>query len=116
MDNIGTYVLNAAYAFAASWKSWPGAENLKIALNISPQQFGNESFCLTVLETLKRHQLAPEQLDLEITEEILVYDFHEVSDLLEKLRSMGVRVEIDDFGSGLTSLRYLTVSRWLRVV
>lgn len=107
MDKIGTYVLDTACEFAASWNSGHDPENLKIAVNVSPQQFRNESFCRTVRETLKRHQLDPERLELEITEQILVYDFEEVSDLLEELRAMGVKVAIDDFGSGQTSLRYL---------
>lgn len=107
MDKIGTYVLDAACEFAASWKPRSDGQQLKIAVNVSPQQFRNESFCRTMRETLKRHQLAPERLELEITEEILVYDFQEVSSLLVELRAMNVMVAIDDFGSGQTSLRYL---------
>lgn len=107
MDKIGTFVLDAACEFAAGWQPDPNGDTLKIAVNVSPQQFRNESFCRTVRETLKRHQLPPERLELEITEDVLVFDFQEVSSMLDELRSMNVLVAIDDFGSGQTSLRYL---------
>ncbi len=107
MDRIGGFVLNKACAFAASWPKAPDGSSFKISVNVSPQQFRNSDFCQSVRDALERHQLPPEDLELEITEDVLVHDFDEVSKLLIELRDMNVSVAIDDFGSGQTSLRYL---------
>ncbi|MBX2823986.1 MAG: EAL domain-containing protein, partial [Gammaproteobacteria bacterium] len=55
----------------------------------------------------ERHQLSPDRLELEITEDVLVHDFAAVSEVLKDLQQLGVAVAVDDFGSGQTSLRYL---------
>ncbi len=107
MDQIGTFVLDEACAFATTWPTPPGGTPYKIGVNVSPQQFRNPDFCQVVRDTLSRHGLPPERLEIEITEDVLVHDFGEVSGLLLELRTMGVAVAVDDFGSGQTSLRYL---------
>ncbi|MGK0284600.1 MAG: Amt family ammonium transporter [Patiriisocius sp.] len=107
MDEIGTYVLDSACKFAATWPLADDGSAYQISVNVSPQQFRNAGFCKVVKDTLERHQLPPESLELEITEEMLVHDFQVMSKLLLELREMKVSVAIDDFGSGQTSLRYL---------
>ncbi len=107
MDEIGTYVLDAACKFAASWPVPDNGIPYRVAVNVSPQQFRNADFCKVVSDTLARYSLTPDRLEIELTEDVLVHDFSEVSTLLHELRSMGVAVAVDDFGSGQTSLRYL---------
>ncbi|MDB4223739.1 EAL domain-containing protein [Granulosicoccus sp.] len=107
MDEIGTFVLDSACKFAATWPLADNGSAYQISVNVSPQQFRNADFCKIVKDTLERHQLPPERLELEITEDVLVHDFQVVSKLLLELREMKVAVAIDDFGSGQTSLRYL---------
>lgn len=107
MDQIGTLVLDKACEFAATWPAAKDGTAYRISVNVSPQQFRNPGFLKTVEEVLVRHQLPAERLELEITEDLLVHDFKEVSELLKELRQMNVSVAIDDFGSGQTSLRYL---------
>lgn len=107
MDEIGTFVLDRACEFAASWPMDMDGTPYRISVNVSPQQFQNREFCNTVKAVLDRHKLPATQLELEITEDVLVHNFHEVTSMLKELRDMNVSVAIDDFGSGQTSLRYL---------
>ncbi len=107
MDEIGTFVLDQACEFAASWPLADDGKPYRISVNVSPQQFQNREFCNTVRTVLERHKIPATQLELEITEDVLVHDFQEVTHMLKELRDMNVSVAIDDFGSGQTSLRYL---------
>lgn len=107
MDQIGEFVLDTACEFASHWKTDSKGHAPKISVNVSPQQFRNGDFCALVEETLQRHSLPAERLELEITEDVLVHDFAAVSEILQQLQEMGVAVAVDDFGSGQTSLRYL---------
>ena len=107
MDTVGTFVLDTACEFAASWPLSDDGFAPTISVNVSPYQFQNPNFYNLVKQTLTRTQLAPERLELEITEEVLIHDFKAIADVLQKLRQLGVGVAIDDFGSGQTSLRYL---------
>ncbi len=107
MSNIGQYVLDSACGFAATWHSPLGEPLPTVSVNVSPQQFSNAGFFTMVMETLVRHKLDPKRLELEITEDMLINDFHAVSATLQQLCDAGVSIAIDDFGSGQTSLRYL---------
>lgn len=107
MDSIGAYVLDTACSFAATWHSATDEPLPTISVNVSPQQFTNGGFFSMVMDTLARHELEPSRLELEITEDMLVDDFHAVSKTLHQLRDAGISIAVDDFGSGQTSLRYL---------
>lgn len=107
MERIGTYVLECACEFAMTWPLSASGQPLKIAVNVSPQQFRSGTFCATVRRVLMETKLPAERLELEITEDVLVHDFLAVAAVLGELRDMGVCVAVDDFGSGQTSLRYL---------
>ncbi|MBX2837118.1 MAG: EAL domain-containing protein [Gammaproteobacteria bacterium] len=107
MDQIGGFVLDKACEFASTWQPDETESIPKISVNVSPQQFKNPGFISTVVEALDKHQLSADRLELEITEDVLVHDFIEVSSLLTELKTLGVSVAVDDFGSGQTSLRYL---------
>ncbi|MFK8078583.1 MAG: EAL domain-containing protein [Granulosicoccus sp.] len=107
MDEIGTFVLDRACEFAASWPLAEDGNPYRISVNVSPQQFQNKEFCNTVRTVIERHKIPATQLELEITEDVLVHDFQAVASMLKELRDMNVSVAIDDFGSGQTSLRYL---------
>ncbi len=107
MHGIGEYVLDTACSFASTWHTQAGNVLPTVAVNVSPQQFSNGDFFGVVMQILARHKLAPFRLELEITEDMLVDDFHAVSETLHKLRHAGIAIAVDDFGSGQTSLRYL---------
>lgn len=84
-----------------------GANKLRLALNISPKQLEMPNYAKMVAKQLKLNGMVPEQLELEITERILVNDMGATPANIEALCAMGVRLSIDDFGTGYSSLGYL---------
>ena len=78
-----------------------------VSINVSPLQFQQADFVSMVDETLRRTQLRPELLELELTESILVRDADEALERLHALAAIGVCLSIDDFGTGYSSLSYL---------
>ncbi|WP_374287999.1 EAL domain-containing protein [Desulfovibrio desulfuricans] len=106
IDRLGQFILSEACKQRAAWSAAVPSD-LVIAVNITPRQLRNAGFAKMVLDTLHSQGLKPTQLELEITESsILEPDAHTL-DLLTRLRVLGVRLAIDDFGMGHTSLRYL---------
>jgi diguanylate cyclase (GGDEF)-like protein len=99
---IGDWVLITACQAAANW---PG--DYVIAVNVSPLQFKADTLLSTVSMVLERTGLAPERLELEITEGALLDDTDNVLTTLHALRALGVRISMDDFGTGYSSLSYL---------
>ena len=76
-------------------------------MNVSAHQFKQNNFIPLVEEVIQDTGIDPNQLELELTESILIDDLGHTLDALSKLRDMGVRVAIDDFGTGYSSLNYL---------
>lgn len=99
---LGRLVLETACAEAAGW---PAA--LQIAVNLSPIQFRTDDLVATVTEILARTKLAPERLELELTEGVLIDDTERARAQLVALKALGVRLVLDDFGTGYSSLSYL---------
>lgn len=99
---LGTWVLREACRQAAQW---PG--HLRVAVNLSAVQFRSSALIELVDEALSLSGLAPERLELEITESALIEDHEGAQATLMALRSRGVRVAMDDFGTGYSSLAYL---------
>ncbi|QIB49980.1 bifunctional diguanylate cyclase/phosphodiesterase [Pseudomonas sp. OIL-1] len=102
---VGRWVLQQACAAAASWQV-NGLPGVRVAVNLSVHQLRQNDFVATVKDTLKWTGLAPELLEIEVTESVLVDDRGSAAALLE-LNDFGVRVAIDDFGTGYSSLAYL---------
>jgi diguanylate cyclase (GGDEF)-like protein len=81
---------------------------LRVAVNLSPKQFSHPSRLLDcVLDALRKSGLMPEQLEIEITESILIDDRPEIAGLINQLDRIGVRLSLDDFGTGYSALNYL---------
>jgi diguanylate cyclase (GGDEF)-like protein/PAS domain S-box-containing protein len=99
---MGEWILRQACREAASWPL-----PLQIAINLSPAQFMHGDVVGLVHSILLETGLAPGRLELEITEGVLIEDFDRGLALLRRLKSLGVRVSMDDFGSGYSSLSYL---------
>jgi len=108
MDLLGGYVLDTACEFASSWSIDPASEPLRISVNISPSQLRSEQFATIVLQSLEKHNLDPNMLELEITEEALIESHESAMTVIEQLQAHGIAFSIDDFGTGQTSLRYLS--------
>jgi EAL domain-containing protein (putative c-di-GMP-specific phosphodiesterase class I) len=81
---------------------------LRVAVNLSPKQFSHPTRLLDcVLDALRQSGLMPEQLEIEITESILIDDRPEIAGLINQLDRIGVRLSLDDFGTGYSALNYL---------
>ena len=103
---IGGWVLEQACAQAVRWQQ-AGAAELRMSVNLSPVQFRHPDLAGLVDDTLRRTGLAPAHLELEITERVLMEDTEANLATLERLKRLGVKISIDDFGVGHSSLSYL---------
>jgi diguanylate cyclase (GGDEF)-like protein/PAS domain S-box-containing protein len=99
---MGEWILREACKEAASWKV-----PMQVAVNLSPAQFTRGDLVGFVHSILLETGLAPDRLELEITEGVLIEDFDRGLALLRRLKALGVRISMDDFGSGYSSLSYL---------
>ena len=99
---IGEWVLRTACAEAAKWPV-----NLRIAVNLSPAQFKSKKLVPVVLEALLTSGIAPQRLELEVTETVIMHDSEAVFAALGQLHQLGVRIALDDFGTGYSSLSFL---------
>ncbi|MGL9622567.1 EAL domain-containing protein [Bradyrhizobium sp. U531] len=99
---MGEWILRETCREAASWP-----KPLQVAVNLSPAQFMHGDVVGLVHSILIETGLAPGRLELEITEGVLIEDFDRGLALLRRLKALGVRISMDDFGSGYSSLSYL---------
>jgi diguanylate cyclase len=106
MVSIGRWVIEEACAQNAAWQK-AGLPKLRVAVNISAVQFRQKELLETIAGALAASALAPECLEVEITESVVMQNASEAIVTLEKLSKMGVHVSIDDFGTGYSSLSYL---------
>lgn len=100
------FVLRQACQQAVAWRA-AGYEKLRVAVNISPSLFRERDLASMVRMVLQDAGLPPENLELEITEGMLMGDVERTLAVLEELKAMGVYVAVDDFGTGYSSLAYL---------
>ncbi|MBR1221917.1 EAL domain-containing protein [Bradyrhizobium sp. U87765 SZCCT0131] len=99
---LGEWILREACREAASWE-----KPMQVAVNLSPAQFKHGDLVGLVHSILLETGLQPGRLELEITEGVLIDDFDRGLSLLRRLKALGVRIAMDDFGSGYSSLTYL---------
>ena len=102
---IGNWVIQTAISQAARWSR--AGYPLRMACNVSALQFQQANFVDMIAQELDSHQLSPELLELELTESVLIKDVDETLKKLEALAQLGIRLSIDDFGVGYSSLSYL---------
>ena len=103
---IGKWVLNQACLQLATWRQ-AGYQELRMAVNVSTLQFEREDWIETISEALRKYNLPPSSLELELTESVVMKNCESASERLGQLRALGIRSAIDDFGTGYSSLRYL---------
>jgi diguanylate cyclase (GGDEF)-like protein len=108
IGEIGQWVLTRACRQVREWQATvPGYRHLSANVNVSARQIFQPGLRDRVVTALEESGLRPEQLVLEITESILMEDVESVARVLAELRAVGVRISIDDFGTGFSSLSYL---------
>ncbi|ROH93818.1 bifunctional diguanylate cyclase/phosphodiesterase [Stagnimonas aquatica] len=103
---IGEWVLRTACAQARAWQR-QGLPALPVSVNLSPRQLARGDIAELVSEVLAETGLAPECLELEITESAVMQDGEKAAAMLARLRELGVLISMDDFGTGYSSLSYL---------
>lgn len=108
ISSIGTWVIESACEQLALWHAM-GFGELRVAVNLSAQQLLDSALEETVSRALQRYQLSGGDLELEITESVLMQEPERSIERLGGLRKLGVRLSIDDFGTGYSSLGYLRV-------
>jgi diguanylate cyclase (GGDEF)-like protein/PAS domain S-box-containing protein len=103
---IGNWVIEEACRFARKLAEI-GREGIRIAVNISPRQLASEGFVEMVRLTMEGTGVQPKQLEVEITENVLIDSLEDSIQKLGELKAMGVCLSLDDFGTGFSSLTYL---------
>ena len=99
---IGEWVIRQAVAETAEW-----AGDFRIAINLSPTQVRDPQLVPQVARILHTSRIAPQRVEFEITEHVLMQEGEGVSEVLHRLKGLGTRIALDDFGTGYSSLSYL---------
>lgn len=103
---IGEYVLREACSKIAEWNA-KQQQKLYVAVNLSPRQFWYGGFNEMVLDILRETGLAPEFLELELTEGMIIRDHRDTGHIMQQLNQLGIKLAMDDFGTGYSSLYQL---------
>ena len=106
MVEVGRWVLETACRQNAQWQA-QGVPPVRIAVNLSAQQFYRDDLVATVARTLEVSGLAPRWLELELTESLTLDDAEMTLHIMRELKALGVALSLDDFGTGWSSLAYL---------
>jgi len=103
---IGSWVIEESVRIYSDWKRKYNS-SLILSINVSAIQYKKPDFISKLMTTLKKYEVNPSEVELEITESILIDDFVEVTNKLAILRDYGFKISLDDFGTGYSSLSYL---------
>ena len=103
---IGEWVLDTICAQQAAWLE-ENINPVRVAVNLSPLQFGHGKLLPSLEAILARHKLAAKYIELELTESLVMRDPEEAAQTMDALRNRGFRIALDDFGTGYSSLAYL---------
>ncbi|MGQ9723988.1 MAG: EAL domain-containing protein [Tepidimonas sp.] len=104
---IGTHVLQQACATLRRWSDDAALASLRLAVNVSVRQFTQPDFVSTVGAALRDSGIAPDRLELEVTESMFLHDMAHARHVLQQLDALGVTLALDDFGTGYSALAYL---------
>ncbi|HKC53535.1 MAG TPA: bifunctional diguanylate cyclase/phosphodiesterase, partial [Burkholderiales bacterium] len=104
---IGEWVLERACAQAQTWQK-DGRAPIGVSVNLSMRQFRQEALANAVDDALRESRLDPRLLEMELTESLIMHDTEAAIRILLRLREIGVDISVDDFGTGHSSLSYLT--------
>jgi EAL domain-containing protein (putative c-di-GMP-specific phosphodiesterase class I) len=103
---IGSWALGEACAQIARWKA-AGVAFGRVAVNVSAAEFRQPALIETVQSAMRAHAVRPDELELEVTETVLMSDGDAALRVIAGLRALGLRIAVDDFGTGYSSLAYL---------
>lgn len=106
IGRLSERVLDIACRDVSQWIR-EGHKDLRLAVNLSPLQVEHPRFVSTLMDQLKTHNFPPGNLEIEITENVIMKDLEHISQKLRELADLDVRIAIDDFGTGYSSLNYI---------
>ena len=106
IGEIGEWVLRTACTQSVAWQN-AGLPRIRMAVNVSSRQFGNANLATLIETGLRETGLAPGDLELELTESMIMRDVEQCIAVLRTLKQLGVKLAVDDFGTGYSSLSYL---------
>ena len=104
---IGQWVLETACEQLKIWQQDELTRNLTLSVNVSAKQFFGTDFVAQVESTIKRYDINPKQLKLELTESLLLESIESAVAIMNAFKEIDVRFSLDDFGTGYSSLQYL---------
>lgn len=112
-EDTGLIIEIGKYIFETACKDFVTLKNVKpsleyIAINISSVQFKDKDFVKDILEIIKKHEVSPSEIELEVTERYIMEYSESNLNSMQKFRDLGFRFSIDDFGTGYSSMSYLT--------
>ena len=108
IEPLGQWVLMQACRVLADWQRDDALRELRLAVNVSPRQFRRDDFVATVLSPLREFGVDAQRLKVEITESLVLDDIDDAVRKIGELKRHGVGISLDDFGTGSSSLAYLT--------
>ncbi len=103
---IGTWVMEESIKTFVQWKKQYDCDVI-LSLNISAIQYMRDEFVDSIIGIIQKYDVDPRELELEITESVLIENFKNVMEKLHILREYGIRISLDDFGTGYSSLSYI---------
>jgi EAL domain-containing protein (putative c-di-GMP-specific phosphodiesterase class I) len=103
---LGNWVIDAACAQVAAWRDL-GCTVLPVAVNISAKQLSNDSLVDFMIHSLRRHDVPAELIEIEVTESCLLEQPDIAAQVLEKLHELGIKISLDDYGTGFSGLSHL---------
>jgi diguanylate cyclase (GGDEF)-like protein len=103
---IGRWVLNTAISTLKKWQIKHKFSGI-MSVNVSPLQLNQDSFIAELSSLINKYEISPENLEIEITEGVMINDMEMAIDKLNQIKELGIRVSLDDFGTGYSSLSYL---------
>ncbi len=106
---LGNWIINQAFRQFKEWeKEFPVPDSFQLSINISPKQFIADNFIPLLLKNLGEFSISPEKIDLEITENLAIENTELTREKISLLKDLGFQITMDDFGTGYTSLTYLS--------
>ena len=103
---IGKWVMETAFQTLKKWENDYNFDGV-MSVNVSPVQLKQESFIPELKELIKKHDINPSLLEIEVTEGVLIHNMNNTIEKLNAIKEMGIRISLDDFGTGYSSLSYL---------
>jgi diguanylate cyclase (GGDEF)-like protein len=106
ISDLGAFVIDQACGQIAAWRA-AGLAIGSVAVNVSAMEFRHHRLVDTLTEAMRTHGVQPHELEIELTESVLMSDTSDTRRIVERLHAMGLRLVVDDFGTGYSSLAYL---------